>query len=259
MMRAMVLSLFRRAAPPVAPRSAPEPATLCVAHGAARYDVTVKRSVRARRLTLRVSSATGDVVLTIPQRTALATAERFARDHAGWIAARLARVPGRVAFVDGAEVPLRGTPHRIVATGGRRGPARTGLDAAGGPTIVVPGDPALVGKRVSEFLAREARADLAAAVARHTGALGIPAKRLTLRDTRSRWGSCSSRGHLSFSWRLILAPPFVLDYLAAHEVAHLKEMNHSARFWRLTERLCPRTAEAEAWLKRHGAGLHRYG
>ncbi|WP_349369383.1 SprT family zinc-dependent metalloprotease [Salinarimonas sp.] len=255
----MVLSLFRRAAPPVAPRAAPEPATLCVAHGSARYEVAVKRSARARRLTLRVSSATGAVVLTIPERTALSAAERFARDHSGWIAARLARVPGRVAFADGAIVPLRGTPHRIVATGGRRGPARAGLDAAGEPAILVPGDADLVGKRVAEFLAREARADLAASVARHTGVLGIPARRLTLRDTTSRWGSCSSRGHLSFSWRLILAPPFVLDYLAAHEVAHLKEMNHSARFWRLTERLCPHTAEAEAWLKRHGAGLHRYG
>ncbi|WP_029029984.1 M48 family metallopeptidase [Salinarimonas rosea] len=255
----MVLSLLRRSlvAPPTRPQ--PEPAALRVAHGTASYDVVLKRSARARRLTLRVSSATGEVVLTIPSRTALATAERFARDHAGWIATRVAKLPGRIAFADGVEVPLRGDPHRIVATGGRRAPARVGRDAAGGPAILVPGDADLVGKRVSELLMREARADLAAAVARHTAAVGIPARRITLRDTRSRWGSCSARGHLSFSWRLILAPPFVLDYLAAHEVAHLKEMNHSARFWRVTERLCPRTDEAEAWLRRHGAGLHRWG
>ncbi|WP_372424700.1 M48 family metallopeptidase [Salinarimonas chemoclinalis] len=255
----MVLSLLRRTlvAPPARPL--PEPGALRVAHGDAAFEVVLKRSARARRLTLRVSSATGEVVLTIPARTALATAERFARDHAGWIAARVAKLPGRVAFADGIAVPLRGAPHRIVATGGRRAPARIGRDADGAPAIVVPGDAALVGKRVAELLMREARTDLAAAVARHTAVLGIPAKRLTLRDTRSRWGSCSARGHLSFSWRLILAPPFVLDYLAAHEVAHLKEMNHSARFWRLTERLCPRTDEAEAWLRRNGAGLHRWG
>ncbi|GGK33784.1 M48 family metallopeptidase [Salinarimonas ramus] len=251
----MVLSLLRRTL--VDP--APEPDAIRVAFGASRFDVAVKRSARARRMTLRVSSATGEVVLTIPARTALASAERFVGDHAGWIATRVAKLPGRVAFVPGAEVPLRGVPHRIVATGGRRAPARVGVDEHGAPALLVPGDPDLVAARVRDLLLREARADLAAAVARHTATIGIPAKRITLRDTRSRWGSCSARGHLSFSWRLILAPAFVLDYLAAHEVAHLKEMNHSARFWRLTERLCPRTDEAEAWLQRNGASLHRWG
>jgi predicted metal-dependent hydrolase len=114
-------------------------------------------------------------------------------------------------------------------------------------------------RRVRDFLEREAKRDLQAAVARHTAALGIPARRITVRDTRSRWGSCSAKGYLNFSWRLILAPPFVLDYLAAHEVAHLKEMNHSPRFWREVHALCPRTEEAERWLKRHGTDLHRYG
>jgi predicted metal-dependent hydrolase len=112
---------------------------------------------------------------------------------------------------------------------------------------------------VREFLQREARRDLGEAVARHTANLGIPARRITIRDTRTRWGSCSSRGFLNFSWRLVLAPPHVLDYLAAHEVGHLKEMNHSNRFWRIVRDLCPRTDEAEAWLKRHGTELHRYG
>jgi len=105
----------------------------------------------------------------------------------------------------------------------------------------------------------EAKRDLAAAVKRHTDALGIPARSITVRDTRSRWGSCSAQGSLNFSWRLVLAPPFVLDYLAAHEVAHLKEMNHSPQFWRVAHALCPRLEEAERWLKRNGADLHRYG
>ena len=116
-----------------------------------------------------------------------------------------------------------------------------------------------VARRVREFLEREARKDLARAVRKYTTALGVTAKRIAVRDTKTRWGSCSAKGCLSFSWRLILAPHYVLDYLAAHEVAHLKEMNHSHRFWRELHRLCPRTEEAERWLKRHGTELHRYG
>jgi predicted metal-dependent hydrolase len=128
-----------------------------------------------------------------------------------------------------------------------------------GPLICVAGDLSHVPRRVADFLKREARRDLDAAVARHCKALGLAARRITLRDTTSRWGSCSTTGALNFSWRLILAPPFVLDYLAAHEVAHLAHMNHSAMFWRVTRRLFPETDRAEAWLKAHGSGLHRFG
>ena len=79
---------------------------------------------------------------------------------------------------------------------------------------------------------------------------------MTFKDTRSRWGSCTSDGRLAFSWRIVMAPPYVIDYLAAHEVAHLAEMNHGPRFWTACRRLCPRTDEAKAWLKRHGTMLH---
>jgi predicted metal-dependent hydrolase len=123
----------------------------------------------------------------------------------------------------------------------------------------VPGQPEHVARRVTDFLKREARRDLEAAVERHLVTAKAAARRISIKDTKSRWGSCSANGTLSFSWRLILAPPFVLDYLAAHEVAHLRELNHSHRFWRLTHHLCRRTDEAEAWMKRHGPQLHRYG
>ena len=89
--------------------------------------------------------------------------------------------------------------------------------------------------------------------------LGVKVKRISIRDQSSRWGSCTSAGSLSFSWRLILAPPYVLDYLAAHEVAHLVEMNHSARFWRVVGKVCPHTERAKTWLDTHGNDLHRYG
>lgn len=247
----MRFALFRRADP--------DPAHLEVPWQGQRFRVLLKRRPAARRLTLRVSSASGDVVLTIPERVDLGQARRFAEAHGGWIAAKLARVPERVAFVPGAEVPLRGVSHRVVHWSTVRGLTRPAFDPEGSPILAVAGEIAHVERRVLDFLKREASRDLDEAVKRHTSALGIPARKITIRDTRSRWGSCSARGNLNFSWRLILAPSFVLDYLAAHEVAHLKEMNHSHRFWALTHRLCPRTEEAERWLDRHGTGLHRYG
>ncbi len=246
----MRLSLFRRA---------PEPDHFLVPTSAGEVRVALKRRAGARRMTLRVATATGEVVLSLPERADLVAAERFAHAHGGWIAARLARRPGRVPFAAGALLPLRGEPHRVVHWSAVRGLTRATRDAHGQPIIAVSGEAAHVARRILDFLKAEARRDLEAAVARHAAALGLVARKVTIRDTTSRWGSCSARGDLSFSWRLILAPSFVLDYLAAHEVAHLKEMNHSHRFWALVHRLCPRTEEAEAWLKRNGAALHAYG
>jgi predicted metal-dependent hydrolase len=250
----MRFSLFSRTRPPV-----PEPDQIEVAHGERRFTVAVRRKAAARRFTLRVSSASGEVVLTLPERADFTAARRFADAHGGWIAARLAKRPERQPFQPGAMVPLRGIPHRIVHWSSVRGVTRAAMDRDGQPIIAVAGEALHVARRVTDFLKAEALKDLTVAVQRHSAALGLPARRIRVRDTVSRWGSCSSRGDLNFSWRLILAPPLVLDYLAAHEVAHLKEMNHAHRFWALTHSLCPRTEEAERWLKAHGAGLHRYG
>lgn len=247
----MPIALFRR--PP------PEPALLETWHLERRFRVALRRRPTARRITLRVSSATGEIVLTLPPRAEFASAQRFLDAHAAWIAARVDKVPLRVAFFPEASIPFRGVPHRIVHRPGARGVTGAGSGVDGEPIIAVAGEPAHVARRVREFLEREARRDLAEAVRRHAAALGVVAKRITIRDTRSRWGSCSAAGGLSFSWRLVMAPPFVLDYLAAHEVAHLKELNHSPRFWRVVHGLCPVTEEAERWLKRHGTDLHRFG
>lgn len=246
----MRISLFKRQ---------PDPDRLEVVHAGRRYPVLVKRRANARRMTLRVSQATGEVTLTLPERVDFAAGRSFAEKHGGWIAARIAKRPMAVPFEPGQMVPLRGAPHRIVHWSKARGLTQATTDRDGAPIIAVAGEGAHVPRRVKDFLKRLALEDLEQAVRRHTANLGIPARRITIRDTTSRWGSCSSQGHLNFSWRLILAPAFVLDYLAAHEVAHLKEMNHSHRFWALTHKLCPRTEEAEAWLKRHGAGLHGFG
>lgn len=243
---------LRRIAPP-------DPISLTVIGGADTFVVGLKRLRSARRMTLRVSTATGAVVLTLPSRVTLDAAQAFVDTQVGWIAARLARVPARVSFQAGAIVPVRGVPHRIDSRPGGRSATRLSVDPEGAAIIAVSGADATVPGRVRRFLVSEASADLQDAVSRHSAALGLEPTRVTIRDTRSRWGSCSSTGALSFSWRMILAPPLVLDYLAAHECAHLKELNHSRRFWKILTDLCPATEEAERWLKRHGTDLHRYG
>lgn len=233
----------------------PDPDHIEIDHGGQSFRIALLRRPTARRLTLRVSAATGAVVLTLPTRSSVAAARTFAETHGGWIATRLARLPERVPFLPGAVVPLRGVPHVIAH---REGRGTAGADAESA-TLWVTGEAPHVPRRVRDFLQREARRDLSLAVAAYAARLGQRPARLTLRDTRSRWGSCTARGELNFSWRLILAPPVVLDYLVAHEMAHLREMNHSPRFWALTNELCPNVDEAEAWLKRHGSELHRYG
>lgn len=240
--------------------AAPRTELLSVSHDGAVYDVRIRRNAAARRLILRVRADTGQPVLTLPARTSLATAKVFLARHGHWIAERVARLPAQVPFADGAEFPLRGQACRIVHAGGRRGKLATLPGDTGAPlTLQVPGEADHVPRRVLDHLKAEAKADLAAAVARYAAALGVRVGRLSIKDTKSRWGSCSSTGGLSFSWRLIMAPPFVLDYLAAHEVAHRAEMNHSDRFWRIVADICPEWQAAERWLTAHGSGLHRYG
>lgn len=235
-----------------------DPDHIDILHEGVKFRVVLRRRPTARRLTLRVSSATGEVVMTLPARTSLAVARTFAVSHGGWIAMRLAKVPDRVAFEAGAELPLRGVPHRILHRSERSGVTLV-TEAENGPALSVACEAPHLPRRVRDFLEREVRKDLAQSVSHYTEKLGQGPKRITVRDTRSRWGSCTARGELNFSWRLILAPPLVLDYLVAHEMAHLREMNHSSRFWSLAGSLCPHVEEAERWLKRNGASLHRYG
>ncbi len=237
----------------------PDPSHIEISHGEEIFKVAVKRRPAARRVTLRISNATGEIVLTLPEKMSLATAQRFAESYGGWIATRVRKVPDRVAFEMGALIPIRGEPHRIMRPYGAY--IKTGIFQCADDSriIVVSGENSHVARRVKELLMRAARHDLEKAVAHYTQKLNVTAQKLTLRDTKSRWGSCSSRGSLSFSWRLIMAPAYVLDYLAAHEVGHLMEMNHSHRFWRIVNDLCPHVEEAEKWLKHNGSSLHRYG
>lgn len=236
-----------------------EPQAIEVPFDGSVFLVRVRRHRQARRYTLRIQAASREAILTMPPRGSLKEAKTFAEKNSEWIAARLARLAEAAPFQHGTILPFRGEPHRIVHHPNLRGTAWTDTDRHGRRLICVAGDPPHVQRRVSDFLKREAKRDLGAACQRYADMINVKLRRVVIRDQASRWGSCSTTGVLSFSWRLILTPPFVLDYLAAHEVAHLAEMNHSTRFWRLVERMCPRWRRAKAWLEMHGTDLHRYG
>jgi len=213
----------------------------------------LRRSARARRISLRVSGVDGRVTLTLPRGVAEGEALKFAHEKAGWLRQQLGKRPADMHVAAGAEIPLAGQAMRIaLAPGDARGVH------ARGDTLLVPGPAGALPARLRAWLKQLARERLAQASDRHAAALGRSYTRLTLRDTRSRWGSCSAQGGLMYSWRLILAPEDVLDYVAAHEVAHLAEMNHSPAFWATVARLKPGYDAPRRWLRENGAGLHRY-
>ena len=223
--------------------------------------VEVRRHPTARRLTLRVSRTEHAVILTMPRSSDLAEADRFLLRNRDWVCERLERVPEPVPFEAGATFPLRGVPHEIAFEPAQRGKGVIEIVARAGrrtPVVIVRGNPEHAPRRLRDWLVAEASRDLQTAVARYARTINVKPLRITLRDQKTRWGSCSSSGQLSFSWRLLMAPPVVLDYVAAHEVAHLVHMNHGARFWKLVDRIMPRASEAKAWLRIHGMDLYRY-
>jgi hypothetical protein len=218
-------------------------------------EVSVKLNPRARRLIVKVHPASGEVSVVAPSKKALERALEFARGQTDWIARQLAHVPSRVALVPGARLPLRGVEHLIARGDEAHTPVWIDENA---PIIRVGGRAEHAPRRLLDFLKRRARQILETRAIELAARLGARPKRITVRDTASRWGSCSSTRCLSFSWRLILAPAFVLDYVVAHEVAHLSEMNHGPRFWRLVHELVGDVERPQTWLRQHGAGLHRY-
>jgi len=217
----------------------------------------VRESARARRITVRIDAGADSVELVLPRRVSLSAGLRFLDARRDWLAAHLAEMPEHVAFADGAIVPVLGTPHRIRHLGERVTGARTVTIADG--EIRVVGAAPHVARRVRDHLIALARQELGQRARALAGRIDRRVARITVRDTRSRWGSCSASGALAFSWRLILAPEAVLDYVVAHEVAHLAEMNHGPRFWRTVEMLSPGSARQRGWLSRNRARLLRYG
>ena len=214
-------------------------------------EITLRRSARARRVSLRVSALDGRVTLSLPKSMKTADALAFAQEKSDWIRGHLAKrlaevrpaIGGSVAF-EGSDLPIRAGSVR-------------GAKVVDG-VMTVPDAPEMATARIAAYLKLTARGRLHAASEHYAKQLGRSFGRITLRDTRSRWGSCSTAGDLMYSWRLIMAPRPVLAYVAAHEVAHLVEMNHSAAFWRVVTKVYPDYAAPRAWLREQGHTLHRY-
>lgn len=214
-------------------------------------EIMLRRSARARRFSLRVSRLDGRVTLSLPARARESDAMAFAHSQEAWLRKTLAALPGSDTVGIGSIVPVEGRILTVLPGQGR-------TPRVEGTTLLVPGDPARAGIRAAAFLKLLARDRLTEASDRHAAALGLRFSRITLRDTRSRWGSCSADRALMYSWRLILAPHSVLDYVAAHEVAHLAEMNHSPAFWAVVTRLYPGWQAQRDWLRSRGQDLHAY-
>lgn len=213
-------------------------------------EVLLRRSSRAKRLSLRISRLDGRATLTLPNRVPEREGLAFVHEREDWLRKHLSQIEPETVAAIGAEVLYRGEALPVTAGPVKRARLQDGA-------LIVPDEPDRAGKRVAAFLKLRARDALADASDRYAAAVGKSYGRISLRDTRSRWGSCSSAGDLMYSWRLIMAPPAVLEYVAAHEVAHLIHMDHSPAFWGVVNQLFPDHKACRAWLRTHGGALHR--
>lgn len=218
-----------------------------------RFEVNNK----AKRLILRLDQMKREAVAVAPSRKMLGEAANFAKEKASWIADQLSSVPENIPFIPGSVIPFRGTDLHLSIDG--KGRLARLEDRGGVQTLVAPGMLETFRGRVVRFLKKSATEDLTFYVDHHCQLLNVHARRISVKDTKSRWGSCTSDGQLSFSWRLVCAPPDVLNYVAAHECAHLLEMNHSKRFWAHVERCMPDWKLYRFWLDKYGAELHALG
>ena len=214
----------------------------------------VTENARASRLTLRIESGGRALKMTVPPGMPAREVESFLSRHQGWLEAKLAKYPDKPKLRPGVKLPLRGVPHLIVHEPAKRGSVEQASDEDG-PYLMVHGERAHLGRRLQDYLKKQAKHDIEPMALDMALKCGKKVKSIRFKDTKSRWGSCTSDGSLAFSWRIMMAPRPVIFYLVAHEVAHLTEMNHGPKFWKLCKELCPEMDEAKAWLKRNGPAL----
>ena len=230
-------------------------------------DIPVKfhRHPKARRLSLRINPANRSAIITAPPTCSDKETLKFLEQNVAWLHKQFEQIPDAIPFHHGRTIPFRGREHKIQFAGQTRGQGVVWQTEPEGetkdqiPKLYVNGAPQFAPRRLKNWLIKEARKDLCERSLWHANNLGLKFKKITVKDQRSRWGSCSSSGVLSYSWRLILCPTDVLDYVTAHEVAHLKEMNHSPNFWALVHKTMPNYEAPKTWLRKNGTDLHCYG
>lgn len=225
--------------------------------GGRTLPLAIRQNTRAKNITLRIEPGARGLKVTVPPGVHNAEIERFLARQSSWLITKLDQVPDHALIGKGMKVPIRGVPHMIIREDGR-GISHQRYGDEGGE-LVVYGDDRFVARRVADYLKTAANQDIGPLVRHHTTIIGRHAKSVRYKDTKSRWGSCSSDGNLSFSWRIMMAPPTVINYLVAHEVAHLVHMDHSPRFWAQCEALCPDMKRAKDWLRRNGNKLQAIG
>ena len=218
-----------------------------------RVRIEVRRHHRAKRTSLRVAHTGQSLVLTLPMRGSLQKALAFVQQKSGWVQQRLAEMPKILTFNDVVSVSVLGVAHTLQRKQGR------GITRIVDTRIEVYGSEAFSGRRLKDMLKKHMLEVCQRYVSHYTKVLNVSAKAVRVGEMKSRWGSCSASGRLAFNWRLVFAPEYVVAYLVAHEVAHLKEMNHSPRFWQQVALLCPSYMQARGWLKKNGQGLYRFG
>lgn len=219
--------------------------------------VALKRSKRARRLALRLDPKDRVFHLVVPTRMSLKTAQRFAEEHDGWMLDKLMELPDPIPFEDGSVIPILGQNRRIHVF--YDGTLRTTSITLKCHELIVTTNKEDPTRRIERYLKKLAKDELTVLAQEKAAQIHKKITGVYTRDTKSRWGSCSSDGNLSFSWRLIFAPDYAFDYVVAHEVAHLKHLDHSVAFWNLCRDLCDDFLEGEYWMREHGHELMRYG
>jgi predicted metal-dependent hydrolase len=247
--------LFRRASPRL------QPGEVIEVDG---HPVRLSLSARSRRISLRLDMANGEVLLVAPTLKQLPEAVAFAHTRASWIAARLGELPTRIELRRGARISVGGEAYVLERAAMRIRPRLIAPTPEEPGRLLAYGEGEAYARAAERALRTEALARLTDRTAHHCARLGVEVPALGLQDARSRWGSCKQAhggepARIRYNWRLVLSPPEVLDYVVAHECAHLIEANHSPRFWAVVKRLYGDPSRARSWLKANGAALHAVG
>jgi len=214
--------------------------------------LVITRSARARRMRLKIRYPKR-VEIVLPKGVSLRRALEFADSEKDWIAGQLHRLPDPVGFTPGNKIPYQGKDHLIMETGRLRGQVEVRDDC-----LYVPGATEHTPRRLRDWLKQQAKTEILACINQRAPLMDVLPGRVTLRDQKTRWGSCSSKGNLNFSWRLILTPPAVLDYVVVHELAHLEHMHHGPEFWAKVAAHLPDFHQHKNWLKENGGKLQKY-
>ena len=221
--------------------------------GGQNFDVRFRVNSRAKNIILHVDSVSGDIILTLPNGVQEKSGLDFINKRSEWLTQQVKKLCPTIRLEPGATIPFMGSECTIFHKPRQRTPV---VHSKG--LLIVGGRIEHTSRRVIDWLRQRARLEIEARVIEKTRLRKLKYTKINIRDTRTRWGSCSNSGALSFSWRLILAPDWVLDYVVAHEVAHLEHLNHSSDFWEVVENLCHKVKEAREWLSENGTMLHSF-